>query len=182
MTTSGINDDSKALLESAKEKMAGGFWDDAEDAFNLYLNRVPSSSDALTGRAITRFKLRRFEEAEADFGQARRLDKGNLEAWVGLGLAQVMLEKVYPALETLETLASEHPTFVRGRIQAGLLQLKLCATAKGRRHLEEALASRPNPQERAQIESLLHRERKLDQKRFYRPDFEALRRAKAKAA
>jgi len=59
----------------------------------------------------------------------------------------------------------------------GLLYYKLCATAKGKKHMESALAGRPAPHERRMIEQILKEQKTLDEKRFFRPDFEALRQA-----
>jgi hypothetical protein len=58
------------------------------------------------------------------------------------------------------------------------LHLKIGAIAKGKDLLNEALRRRPSLAERRGIEAALAEQEKLDKKRYYRPDFEALRRPK----
>ena len=112
--------------------------------------------------------------AASDFSQARELDPANLESWIGLGMSLAMQNRVYDAIGVLEDLLKLHPDFVRGHMQMGMLQYKLCATNKGRAHMEKALASRPSLQERRQIEQILKEQKAMDDKRLYRPDFEKL--------
>ena len=139
---------------------------------------LPASPDeavALRDRAVAHFQRKAWAEARADFARARELDPSDLESWVGLGMSLAMVNEIYPAIEVFETLLAGHPDYARGHLQLGLLYYKLCVTAKGRTHLERALACRPTLAQRRLIEGVLQEQAKLDQRRYYRPDFEALR-------
>jgi tetratricopeptide (TPR) repeat protein len=163
-------------LDRAYALLRQGLFDEAIDGLNACLSSEPDNVSALRGRGVAYFQMRKWGAAAADFSRVRDLDPEDLEGWVALGASLAMDLKVYPAIEVLETLVEKHPTFVRGRIQLGQLYFRLCVTAKGRLHMEAALASRPTLAERKIIEKTLEEQKKLDKKRYYRPDFEALRR------
>jgi uncharacterized protein HemY len=86
--------------------------------------------------------------------------------------------KIYPAISELEVVVREHPQYVKGYVHLGFLHFKLCAVAKGRDYMEKALTCNPTPEERQMIASALSEQNKLDKNRYYRPDFEALRKQK----
>ena len=136
----------------------------------------PDAAQAFRGRALALVQLKRWQAAAQDFSKARELDPDTLDNWVGLGLSLASEGQVYRAIAVFDDLLAKHPRYVRGHIQAGLLYYRICATAKGRRHLETALACRPSLEERRLIERILREQAALDQRRYYRPDFDALRR------
>ena len=83
---------------------------------------------------------------------------------------------MYPSIEIFETVLVKHPQHVRGHVQLGLLYFRLAAIAKGREQMQAALAAKPSLEERRQIEAILREQDRLDKQRYYRPDFEALRK------
>ena len=119
-------------------------------------------------------QLQKAALAAADFQAARDLDPSDGDNWVDLAISLALDHRVYPALEVLETLLAQQPDFVRGRIEVGLLYLRVGAIPKGRQELQRALESRPSVAQRQQIQSVLREEDRLDKKRLYRPDFETL--------
>ena len=114
--------------------------------------------------------------AAADFRAARDLMPDDPDHWVDLAVSLAMDDQAYPAIEVFETLLARSPECVRGRVELGLLYLRLGAIPKGREHLQEALTHRPTPAQRQLIQAALREQDKLDRKRLYRPDFEALHR------
>ena len=97
-------------------------------------------------------------------------------------MSLVSQQKIPPALEILESMLKLYPGFVRGRIQTAKVYYQLCATTKGRAHLDAALDARPTPEERRDIEAIRIEQTELDVKRMQRPDFAALNRPKSKRA
>ena len=163
-------------LDAAYELLKTGAFEEAVEAFAACIATAPQEPGAYRGRALAQFQLKQWEAAAGDFARALELDPAELDNRVGLGMSLAMTHRVYEAVDILEALVGEHPAYVRGRIQLGLLYYRLCVTAKGREQLEAALASRPTLDERRCIEQKLKEEKQLDQKRYYRPDFEALRK------
>ena len=84
--------------------------------------------------------------------------------------------KVYLAIDELESVIKDHPLYVKAYVHLGILHFKLAAIAKGREYMAKALACNPTPEERQFINSILSEQNKLDKNRYYRPDFEALRK------
>jgi tetratricopeptide (TPR) repeat protein len=166
----------EAMLDQAQAHLKKGEFERAVEEYTACLSSKGDEVSALRGRGIAHFQLKKWNEAISDFSKARDLDSTDLESWVGLGMSLAMDLKVYPAIEVLETLLEKHPDYARGHLQLGLLYFRLCVTAKGRHHLEKALACRPTLMERRIIEKTLKEQKQLDKRRLYRPDFEALRR------
>ena len=98
--------------------------------------------------------------------------------WVNRALDLAREGKVYPAIDALEDLLKRHPDFVQGYIEFGLLYIRVGAIPKGRKVLQEALTHQPTPLERQKIQLILYEQNRLDKKRYYRPDFEALHQQK----
>ncbi len=172
----------KDTLEQANTYLKEGDFERAVEGFTASLSSelksVPAlAGSALRGRGIAYFQLKNWKDAISDFSKARDLDPEDLESGVGLGMSLAMDLQIYPAIDVLETLLQKHPDFVRGHIQLGFLYFRLAIIAKGRAHLEQALTSRPTLTERRLIEKTLKEQKQMDKKRFYRPDFEALRRS-----
>ncbi len=174
------NQTAETLREQGFEELRQGAYEQAINTFTACLAQAPQASEAFRGRATAEFQLKQWQTALADFKQAHALDPEQLENWIGLGMSLAMNNDIYGAIGTLETLLEKSPNYARGHIQLGLLYYKMCMTAKGREHMEKALASRPVLDERRFIEDILRKEKELDAKRFYRPDFEALRKKKNK--
>ena len=96
-----------------------------------------------------------------------------------LGISLARSHRVYPAIEVFETLLVRQPDCVRGHVELGLLHLQLGAIPKGQQQLQQALTCRPTLEQRRFIESTLREQERLDRKRYYRPDFQALHQQQA---
>ncbi len=164
------------MKKQADQQLKEGQFEAAIEGFTAHLLSHPEDVSAWRGRGIARFQLKHWQEAISDFSKARDIDPEDLEAWIGLGMSLAMDLKIHPAIDVLETLLERHPDCVRGHIQLGMLYYRLCVIAQGRKHMEQALASRPTLAERGMIERILSEQKKLDNKRYHRPDFEALRK------
>jgi len=165
----------KEILDQAHTHLKEGQFERAVEEFTACLSSKPDEVSAWRGRGIAQFQLKNWNDAASDFSKARDLDPDDLESGVGLGMSLAMDLKIYPAIDVLETLLERHPHFARGHMQLGLLYFRLCVPAKGHHHMKMALANRPTLTERRIIEKVLNEQKQLDRRRFYRPDFEALR-------
>jgi len=87
----------------------------------------------------------------------------------------VMDSKIYEAIDVYETLLALKPRFIRARIQLALLYYRLGIISKGHYQLDLALDFGPSLKERKRIADLKNEQLALDKKRYYRPDFQALR-------
>ncbi len=166
----------ETLMQQAYDQLTEGRLEEAVETFSAALAVEPHAIRALYGRGLAYRQLKQWPSAAEDFDAARRLDPGNANCWIELGLSLAMADKIYPAMEVFETLLAQQPTCARGHLELGLLHFRLGAIPKGRQCLQQALACRPTLTERRQIESFLREQDKLDRKRYYRPDFEALHR------
>ncbi len=162
------------MLEQGHNLLREGRYEEAIESFTSCLAVNPETSRAYNGRAQAHFRLQKWPEASADFARAKELSPVDKESWLGLGMSLALENKIYEAIDVLEEMLKHFPAFVRGHIQLGQLQYKLCATAKGKEQLNLALANKPSLAERKIIEQVLKEEKILDQKRYYRPDFAAL--------
>ena len=164
-----------SALEEAQASLRDGAFERAIELFTEGLANDPDNADAYRGRALAHVQLKHWSSAIADFTNARQLHPEDQESWVGLGMSLAMDSRVYEAIDVFHTLLAAHPDYARGHIQLGLLYFQLCATGKGRREMADALACRPSLAERRVIEQVLKEQDALDKKRYFRPDFEALR-------
>lgn len=171
-------DAGETLKAQAQAQLREGLFDEAIETFSACLAVEPRDAKALQGRAIARFQLQKWTEASADFDAAKRLNPDDPENWIGFGMSLAMQNQVYPAIDVFDALLAKQPRCVRGYIQLGLLYFQLGIIAKGREQMQRALEHRPTLAERRLIESTLKEQNTLDKKRYYRPDFEALRRRK----
>ena len=167
------------MLEQAAQQLNKGSFENAIEAFTACLLVDPKESQALRGRATARFQLKDWSGAEAGFRKALELDSAEPENRLGVAMSLAMRLEVYPAIAEFETLTQQHPDFVRGHIQLALFQIKIGAITKGKSILQEALMHRPSMTERRFIEDTLTEQDKLDKGRYYRPDFEALKKRKS---
>ena len=165
---------SETLMEQGLEQLRDGFFDDAAETFSACLTLQPYDAKALRGRGLAYLQLKKWSLAAADFRVVTELNPDDPENWVDLAVSLGMDNQVYPAIEMFETVLAKYPKHVRGHLQLGLLYFRLAAIAKGREQMQAALVSRPNLEERRMIERVLREQDQLDQKRYYRPDFEAL--------
>ena len=168
------------MLERAAAQLKEGALDSAVEAFSACLLIAPQESSAYRGRATARFQLKDWAGAASDFKRAQELDPDEPENGLGLGLTLAFQNEIYPAIAVFEQVIQKHPDYVRAYIQLGVLYFKLVAIGKGREYLQEALKHHPTLAERRWIETALKEQDKLDQKRYHRPDFEALRKRKSK--
>lgn len=163
-------------MGGAFQKLKEGYFEDAREAFTDYLLLEPAEAKAYSGRAMAHFQLKDWSLAIEDFKKAKELNPEDLESWIGLATTLAMADKIYEAIEVFENLLEAHPGFVRGHTQLGQLYYRLGVISKGHAEMDLALASRPSLPERQLIEQLKKEQTTLDKKRYYRPDFEALRK------
>ena len=164
------------LVRQGYEQLTAGRYEEAVETLSAALAMTPGEAQALRGRGLARVQLKHWPLAAADFRAARDQAPADLDNWIDLGTSLSMDQQIYPALAIFDRLLADHPDCVRGHIEVGLLHIRLGAISKGRTHLQIALARRPTLAQRRFIESMLHEQERLDRKRYYRPDFEALRR------
>ena len=167
-----------ALMQQIADEFKEGRFKKVQQSLDQALAIEPDDVPLLMLRAMAQTKQSLWVGAQADYAKARRLAPEDPETWLGEGMCLAIRQQVYPALDLLETLLQKQPHFVRGHIQVARYYFKLCVSAKGQAHLKAALAADPNLDERREIEEMSRSEAVLDQKRMYRPDFEALRREK----
>ncbi len=170
------------MIEEAQQKLKEGYFEKAIKAFEECIVSNPLQADAYLGRALAYFQLKNWTAALSDFTKARELDSDNLENWIGVAMSLAMSNKVYEAIDVFDTLLKNHPNYVRGHVQLGSLYYRLGTITKGHQQMEKALASDPSLSERRMIEKLYKEQKELDKKRFYRPDFVALREKNRLAA
>ncbi len=163
-------------VERAFQYFEAGQYEEAVEQFSASLQAQPGDARAHRGRGLVYLQLQRWSLAAADFDSACHEDPTNLENWVELGISLSLDGKIYQALKVFETLLAREPRYVRGHLELGFLYLKLGAIPKGRQQLELALVCQPTPAQRQAIASVLREQARLDRKRLYRPDFEALHR------
>lgn len=168
----------ETLLKQAYEQLAEGGFEQAVETFSAVLAVSPKQAQALRGRGLAFQQLKQYAQATSDFRKACELTPADLDAQVDLAASLGQSDQVYPALEVFDALLAAHPDFARGHIEVGLLHLRLGAIPKGREHLTQALACRPTLTQRRFIQGILTEQDRLDRKRYYRPDFEALHREK----
>ena len=169
------------MIEKGFAQLQEGRFEDAIDMFTDCLNIEPAAAPAYRGRGVSHFKLEHWTESTADFKKAKELDPNDLESHVGFAMGLAMNNKIYEAIDVFENLLRVHPGYVRGHVQLGQLYYRMGLIPKGHAQMEQALASRPVLEERRMIEGLLKEQKVLDKKRYYRPDFEALRKNKQSA-
>lgn len=163
-------------MQQAYDQLHDGRFEEAVETFSASLALDPRETHALRGRGLAHRQLKRWSLASADFEAARTLAPDDPDNWVELALNLAMDNQIYPALDVFDTLLARQPHCARGYLELGLLHLRLGAIPKGRHELQQALSCRPTLAQRRLIESVLHEQDQLDRKRYYRPDFEALRR------
>ena len=163
-------------LEETQALLRDGYFEDAIQNFTEHLNDFPSDARAYQGRAFAHFQLKNWSAANSDFSKAMALDPDDPENWIGHGMSLAIEDKIYEAIDAFQTLLSRHPNYVRGHIQLGLLYYRLCLIHKGNEQMDLALASRPSLAERKMIQRIKAEQKVLDQKRYYKPDLEALNR------
>ncbi len=167
------------MLAQAASQLQSGSFEDAIEGFTACLLVSTDDPSAFRGRAMARFQMKDWKGAEADFRQAKKLEPGEPENALGVAMSLAMRHEIYPAISEFEALLKNNPKFVRGQIQLGLLQIKVGAITKGKEILQAALNQRPTLAERRMIEAALKEQADLDKNRYYRPDFEALRKRKS---
>ncbi len=161
-------------MKQASDQLSEGQFEEAVETFSASLAVRPKIATALRGRGLAHLQLKQWAQAAADFDAARILIPDDAENWIDLGISLARDDRIYPAIEGFETLLAKQPECARGHLELGMLHLRLGAIPKGREHLKQALTFHPTLEQRRFIEAALHEQDRLDRKRFYRPDFEAL--------
>jgi len=167
------------ILEQALARLAEGYFEDAIDGFSEYLLIEPNEPKAYQGRAQANFQIKNWTAAISDFRRATELNPEDLESRVGWGTSLARVDQIYEAIDIFENLLAKSPHYVQAHIQLGALYYRLGIIKKGHLQMDLALAARPSLPERRLIERLKSEQMTLDKKRFYRPDFEELRRKSA---
>lgn len=163
------------MIDQAYERLMGGYFEDAVKAFSDRLSLEPEEARIYHGRGAAYFQLKKWKLAIADFEKAMQLDYEEPSSWMGLAMSLVMDSKIYEAIDVYEKLLARKPRFIRARIQLALLYYRLGIIGKGHHQLDIALDFGPTFNERKRIEDLKNEQLALDKKRYYRPDFQALR-------
>ena len=163
------------MIEQAYRQLKEGYFEDAVKAFSDCLLLEPTDAKVYYGRGMAHFQLKQWSLAISDFNKAKELNVEDPESCVSLAMSLAMDNKIYEAIEAFEALLAKKPPYVRAHIQLAQLYYKLGVITKGHRQLNIALASRPSLAERTTIEQLQKEQLALDKKRYYRPDFDALR-------
>ena len=164
------------MLDQAYGRLREGAFEEAIERFSECLRLEPAQPRAYAGRAMGHLQLKQWPLAAADFSKARELDTGEADHWIGLATALAADHKIYDAIDVFETFLAQRPQHVRAHLQLAQLYYRLGVIAKGHQQLDLAMASRPSLAERRSIEQLKQEQLTLDKRRYYRPDFEALRR------
>ncbi len=164
------------MIEQAYDRLREGYFEEAVERFSECVLLEPAQPRAYQGRALSYFQLKRWPLSASDFLKAKELDPGDPENWIGAAMCLAMENKIYEAIRIFEELLSRQPQCVRAHIQLGQLYYRLGVIAKGHAQMDLALTSRLSPEERREIERLKGEQLALDKRRYYRPDFEALRR------
>ena len=164
-------------MEQAYGRLKEGYFEEAIEVFSECLLSEPAEPLAYQGRAMAHFQLKQWKPAAQDFLKAKELNPEDPETWIGLAMSLAMANEIYEAIDIFEQLLSRQPQCIRAHIQLAQLYYRLGVITKGHQQLDKALAARPSLTERRTIEQLKEEQLKLDKKRYYRPDFEALHRA-----
>ncbi len=168
-------------MREGYDQLTDGRFEEAVATFSAAIAQEPRQAKALRGRGLAYAELKQWSLATADFAAARDADPDDAENWVDLGISLARDHQVYPAIAVFEELIAQHATHVRGLTELGFLYIRVGAISKGREFLEGALRCKPTLIERRRIEAALGEQDKLDRKRFYRPDFDALRKQRRSA-
>jgi len=163
------------LIGQAYEFLAEGCFEDAVKTFSGCLSWEPPKAEIYRGRGMAYFQLKNWKLAVTDFEKARQLDYEDPINWMALALALAMDSKIYEAIDVYETLLAYKPRLIRAHIQLALLYYRLGIINKGHYQLDLALDFGPSLDERKRIVDLKNEQLALDKKRYYRPDFQALR-------
>ena len=164
------------MRELAYEHLRGGYFEDALEVFSHCLLLEPGDARIYYGRGMAHLQLKKWKPAIADFEKARELDDEDPENCLALAISLAMDNKIYEAIDCYEALLARKPQLVRAHIQIAMLYYRLGVITRGHRQLDIALTFRPSLAERKMIEGLKKEQLALDKKRFYKPDFEELRR------
>ncbi len=166
----------EAMLTEAYGRLKEGYFEEAVEAFSNFILLDSEEARGYYGRGMARFRLKKWEAAASDFRKAQQLRPEDPENDVALATSLAAGNKIYEAIAVFEDLLKRNPRYVRAHIQLAQLYYRLGVIAKGHRQLDVALAARPTLSERKTIEDLKNEQLALDKKRYYRPDFEELRR------
>ena len=166
----------EAMIEQGFEQLRDGHFEAAIEAFTTVHHLEPQDDRPLRGRGVAYTQIKEASKAEQDFRAAMERNEGHPDNWMGLALSLAMQNRIYDAIGVYEALLERQPGYIPGRIQMGRLYFKVGVIAKGKEEFEKVLTLRPNLEQRRLVEATLKEQAKLDQGRYYRPDFEKLRK------
>jgi tetratricopeptide (TPR) repeat protein len=115
ITPEAAHEDTSAYLNSAKEFLESGTYEQAVLMLKAALILEPDNTEILFTLASAYYDLERYEDAHPLLQRARHVDPDNLDTIIGLGNVLVNRNKYGEALDLLE------PLFLRNRDQALLL-------------------------------------------------------------
>lgn len=167
-------------MQQAGEQLRDGLYEDAIETLTAVLALSPGDLEALRGRGVAYAQLKQWNLAVADLGVAKGAAPDDVDTWINWANSLAMANQVYEAIQAFETLVARQPRCLRAHLELGRLHLRLGAIPKGREHLQLALACRPTGAQRQVIVAILEEQDRLDQKRMYRPDFDALHKQRAR--
>ncbi len=165
-----------SMIEQGFKNLREGQFEEAVETFSACHAIEPRDDRALRGRGLAYIQLKNALSAETDFKLAITLNSDEPENQMGFALTLAMQNKIYEAIGIYEELIHQNPGYILAYLQLGHLQLKIGTISKGREYFKKALTLRPTLEQRRLIESILKEQSKLDANRFYRPDFEQLRK------
>ncbi len=169
-------DSSSEMTEKAYQQLQEGYFEDAIEAFSNCLLLDSAHARSYFGRGMAYCGLKKWQPAFLDFQRAQEIDPEDPQNRVACAMSLAMDNKIYEAIELFEQLLAQNPRYIPAHVQLAKLYYGLGVIGKGHQQLDLALGSRPSLSERRMIEELKKEQLTLDKRRYYRPDFEMLRR------
>ncbi len=124
-----------------------GRFEASEDAFGRLLQADPKDTDGLLYRGLSRLKLRRYPEAEADFQALGQLQDDSPGQWYGLALALNMQKKYAQAEAALRKVLALNPKAEPAWVQLAFLYERQGQLPKAEQALKQSLKALPASEE-----------------------------------
>ena len=119
----------------------------AEQAFSRLVDMDPTDAHSLLYRGLSRLKIRRYKEAEADFTALGVMQKDDPDQGYALALALMMQKKYGPAEEELRKVLKLSPRAEAAWAQLAFVDERQKRTDKAIASLKEGLKVLPNSEE-----------------------------------
>lgn len=133
-----------------------GLYEESEAAFGRVLELDPKDGDSLLYRGLSRLKLRRFAEAEADFSALGKVHQDDPGQSYGLALA-LLLQKKYPQAEAAFRQAIKlNPQAEPAYVQLAYLYERLQQKDKALKALKEGLKALPDSEDLVLLTAAVH--------------------------